>query len=108
MTTLTYHLAHAVMSGAERGRHNVVLSRLEHDANAGPWVRLAEDAGCEVRWIDVTPYTFERARRLQFLLRALRRWDFAKRLTRFATFPMQDFARLASFLEHDNRIARVC
>ena len=52
MTTLTYHLAHAVMATAQRG-DNIVLSRLEHDANAGPWVRLARDAGVEVRWIDV-------------------------------------------------------
>ena len=52
MTTLTYHLAHAVMATAQHG-DNIVLSRLEHDANAGPWVRLARDAGVEVRWIDV-------------------------------------------------------
>ena len=50
MTTLTYHLAHAVMAQVNRGE-NIVLSRLEHDANAGPWVRLAKDKGIDVRWI---------------------------------------------------------
>jgi cysteine desulfurase family protein (TIGR01976 family) len=31
----------------------VVVSRLDHDANVRPWVLAAEDAGAAVRWVDV-------------------------------------------------------
>ncbi len=58
MTTLVYHLGHALFAPSATGVRlvgpgdNVVLSRLEHDANAGPWERLAREvAGCEVRWV---------------------------------------------------------
>ena len=62
MTTLVYHLAHAIFA-RDTGAgvpptigpgDNIVLSRLDHDANVGPWLRLAEVAGCEVRWIPLT------------------------------------------------------
>lgn len=72
MTTLTYHLAHAIFSQAAGQRQgsagpavvgpgdNIVLSRLEHDANAGPWERLGREvAGCEIRWIPLVEGTAE-------------------------------------------------
>jgi cysteine desulfurase family protein (TIGR01976 family) len=31
----------------------VVVTRLDHDANVRPWVLAAEDAGARVRWVDV-------------------------------------------------------
>jgi cysteine desulfurase family protein (TIGR01976 family) len=31
----------------------VVVTRLDHDANVRPWVLAAEDAGATVRWVDV-------------------------------------------------------
>ena len=31
----------------------IVVTRLDHDANIRPWVRAAEDAGATVRWVDV-------------------------------------------------------
>jgi cysteine desulfurase family protein (TIGR01976 family) len=31
----------------------VVVTRLDHDANVRPWVLAAEDAGAEVRWVDL-------------------------------------------------------
>ena len=31
----------------------VVVTRLDHDANVRPWVRMAEDAGATLRWVDV-------------------------------------------------------
>ncbi|HCC61279.1 MAG TPA: cysteine desulfurase-like protein, partial [Pseudomonas sp.] len=34
---------------------NVVVTRLDHDANVWPWVLAARDAGAEVRWADFDP-----------------------------------------------------
>ena len=33
----------------------VVVTRLDHDANVRPWVLAAEDAGATVRWVDLRP-----------------------------------------------------
>lgn len=49
MTTLTYRLAGALAKHWRPG-DNVVLSRLDHDANVRPWVQVAERVGAEVRW----------------------------------------------------------
>ena len=57
-TQLTYdfsrHLAKTWRSGDE-----IVLSRLDHDANVRPWVQAAERAGVAVRWIEIDPATTE-------------------------------------------------
>lgn len=58
MTSITSHIAHALKFALSPG-DNVVLSRLEHDANAGLWVRMAEEAGCEIRWVPVVGPTCE-------------------------------------------------
>ena len=51
-TQLTYdfsrHLARTWRPGDE-----IVLSRLEHDANVRPWIQAAERAGVTVRWIEL-------------------------------------------------------
>jgi cysteine desulfurase family protein (TIGR01976 family) len=36
-----------------RAGDEVVVTRLDHDANVRPWVLVAEDAGATVRWVDV-------------------------------------------------------
>lgn len=54
MTTLTFHLAAAIAKLLRPG-DNIVLTRLEHDANAAPWDRIAREAGAEVRWVPVVP-----------------------------------------------------
>jgi cysteine desulfurase family protein (TIGR01976 family) len=52
MTTLTYRLAQTL--GAAWGPGDeMVLSRLDHDANVRPWVQAAARAGATVRWADV-------------------------------------------------------
>ncbi|MEP6470027.1 MAG: cysteine desulfurase-like protein [Chloroflexota bacterium] len=52
MTTLTFAMSRAI--GRELGPGDeVVLSRLDHDANVAPWVAVAEEHGVTVRWIDV-------------------------------------------------------
>ena len=37
----------------------VVVTRLDHDANVRPWVQAAERAGATVRWVDFDPATGE-------------------------------------------------
>jgi cysteine desulfurase family protein (TIGR01976 family) len=58
MTTLTYRLA-GVLSRDWRPGDEVVVSRLDHDANVRPWVQAAARAGAEVRWAQVDPATGE-------------------------------------------------
>lgn len=52
MTTLTYRIAQA-LSDTWRTGDNVVVSRLDHDANVRPWAQWAQRAGAEVRWADI-------------------------------------------------------
>lgn len=60
MTTLTYRLAYALSRDWVPG-DEVVLSRLDHDANVRPWVQVAERAGATVRWAEVDTATGELA-----------------------------------------------
>ena len=55
MTTLAFALSRAL------GRNltpedEVVVTRLDHDANVSPWVLAARDAGATVRWVDFDPW----------------------------------------------------
>ncbi len=52
MTTLTYRLARTLAAAWGPG-DEVVVSRLDHDANVRPWVQAAAAAGAAVRWADV-------------------------------------------------------
>ena len=52
MTTITFALARALGRGFARG-DEIVLTRMEHDANISPWLALAEDLGLTVRWLDL-------------------------------------------------------
>lgn len=58
MTTLTFVLAGA-LARTWRPGDEVVVSRLDHDANVRPWVLAAERAGATVRWADIDPVTGE-------------------------------------------------
>ncbi len=58
MTTLTYRMASALASTWRPG-DEVIVSRLDHDANVRPWVQAAARAGAEVRWAEVDPDTGE-------------------------------------------------
>src|SRR3954453_8673149 len=57
-TQLTFDVARALAAGWGPG-DEVVVSRLDHDANVRPWVRAAETAGATVRWIAFDPATGE-------------------------------------------------
>jgi cysteine desulfurase family protein (TIGR01976 family) len=52
MTTLTYRLA-GTLARAWGPGDEVVVSRLDHDANVRPWVQAAARAGATVRWAEV-------------------------------------------------------
>src|SRR5215471_10981910 len=52
MTTLTYRLAAALAKSWQPG-DEVIVSRLDHDANVRPWVQAARHAGATVRWAEV-------------------------------------------------------
>jgi cysteine desulfurase family protein (TIGR01976 family) len=58
MTTLTYRMA-AALASTWRPGDEVVVSRLDHDANVRPWVQAASRAGAVVRWAEVDPATGE-------------------------------------------------
>ncbi|WDG27339.1 cysteine desulfurase-like protein [Streptomyces sp. CA-278952] len=59
-TQLTYDFSRT-LSRAWRPGDEVVVSRLDHDANIRPWVHAAEQAGAVVRWADFDPSTGELA-----------------------------------------------
>ena len=58
MTTLTLHMSRCLGKAFKRG-DEIVLSRMDHDANVSPWLLLAEDLGLKVKWLDFDPETFE-------------------------------------------------
>jgi cysteine desulfurase family protein (TIGR01976 family) len=58
MTTVTYRLAYALTAGWGPG-DEVVVSRLDHDANVRPWVQAAARTGATVRWAEVDVATGE-------------------------------------------------
>jgi cysteine desulfurase family protein (TIGR01976 family) len=58
MTTLTYRLADTLSRQWGLG-DEVIVSRLDHDANVRPWVQAAARSGATVRWAEVEPSTAE-------------------------------------------------
>jgi cysteine desulfurase family protein (TIGR01976 family) len=51
MTTLTFHLSRSLARGLQPG-DEIIVTHLDHDANISPWLDVAEDRGCVVRWLD--------------------------------------------------------
>jgi cysteine desulfurase family protein (TIGR01976 family) len=51
MTTLTLHLSRSISRNWNPG-DEIVVTRLDHDANVTPWVLAAQDRGVNVRWVD--------------------------------------------------------
>lgn len=58
MTTLTFHLSRCLGRRFSPG-DEIILSRMDHDANVAPWLLLAEEKGLNVRWLDFNPETYE-------------------------------------------------
>lgn len=54
MTTLTLHLSRSIAHILNPG-DEIVVTRLDHDANISPWLLVAEERRCKVTWIDFDP-----------------------------------------------------
>ena len=54
MTSLTFDLSRAIGRRLRPG-DEILVTRLDHDANITPWVMVAEERGCTVRWVDFSP-----------------------------------------------------
>jgi len=54
MTSLTFQVSRALAAEFHAG-DEIVVTRLDHDANIAPWRLVAEDRGCQLRWIDFDP-----------------------------------------------------
>jgi len=58
MTTLTYRLATTISDRWAPG-DEIVVSRLDHDANVRPWAQAAARAGVTIRWAELDAATGE-------------------------------------------------
>lgn len=60
MTSLNFALSRALSASWAPG-DEVVVTRLDHDANVSPWLRAAADRGATVRWVpfDTTTYRLD-------------------------------------------------
>ena len=56
MTSLNFALSRTLGRGLQRG-DEVLVTRLDHDANVAPWLELADDIGLTVRMVDVNADT---------------------------------------------------
>ncbi|HKT87168.1 MAG TPA: cysteine desulfurase-like protein [Candidatus Sulfotelmatobacter sp.] len=52
MTTLTFAMSRAIGRELKPG-DEIVVTRLDHDANVSPWIAMAEDRGVTVRWAEI-------------------------------------------------------
>jgi len=51
MTTLTLHISRSISREWKEG-DEIVVTRLDHDANVTPWILAAQDRGVKVNWVD--------------------------------------------------------
>lgn len=51
MTTLTLHISRSLSREWKEG-DEIVVTRLDHDANVTPWVLTAQDRGVKVKLVD--------------------------------------------------------
>ncbi len=54
MTSLTFNLSRSLVRTFKPG-DEIVVTRLDHDANVTPWVMAAQDRGCNITWVDFHP-----------------------------------------------------
>ena len=58
MTSLTFAVSRSIGRLLKRGEA-ILLTRMDHDGNVGPWLHLAEDLGLEVKWLNFDLETYE-------------------------------------------------
>jgi cysteine desulfurase family protein (TIGR01976 family) len=54
MTTLTFAASRAIGRTLHAG-DEIVVTRLDHDANVAPWLALQEERGAVIRWVPIHP-----------------------------------------------------
>ncbi len=54
MTSLTFSFSRALSRAWQPG-DEIIVTRLDHDANISPWLMAAADRGVAVRWLDFDP-----------------------------------------------------
>jgi cysteine desulfurase family protein (TIGR01976 family) len=52
MTTLTFAASRAIGRSLHPG-DEIVVTRLDHDANVAPWLALQEERGAVIRWVEI-------------------------------------------------------
>ena len=52
MTTLTLYMSRTLARNLKAG-DNILVTRMDHDANIAPWMLVAEDMGCNLIWVDI-------------------------------------------------------
>ncbi len=58
MTSLTFAVSRSIGRLLKRG-DAILLTRMDHDGNVGPWLHLVEDLGLEVKWLNFNLETYE-------------------------------------------------
>ena len=52
MTSLSFNLSHSIARTLAPG-DEIVLTRMDHDANVAPWLLIARENDLQVKWVDV-------------------------------------------------------
>lgn len=51
MTSLTFHLSRSICRDFQPG-DEIIISRVEHEGNIGPWLEIAKDKDLTIRWVE--------------------------------------------------------
>lgn len=54
MTTLTFHISRSLAKEIKEG-DEIIVTRLDHDANISPWLLMAEEKRAKIVWADINP-----------------------------------------------------
>jgi cysteine desulfurase family protein (TIGR01976 family) len=58
MTALTFHLSRSICRDFRPG-DEIIITRMEHEGNVGPWLTIAQDMALVVRWVDFNRETWQ-------------------------------------------------
>ncbi len=58
MTTLTLHVSRSIARDLKPG-DEIIVTRMDHDANIAPWLLIAEDTGATIKWLDFDTGTYQ-------------------------------------------------
>ena len=54
MTSLTFHMSRSICRDFLPG-DEIIITRMEHEGNVGPWLEMARDMGLVIRWVAFDP-----------------------------------------------------